>query len=381
MVDQGQAFRPSGRLRLDDAQRRVLQSLRDAGPLSRVGIAGRLATSATVMTALSRSLLDLGLVEETPTPLVPGRGRPAVPLKISPGGGYSLGVAVHRGFLEMLLLDYAGGLIASHAEDFDEMPPRACARRVRARLHAMIADKKLLGARFLGVGFGVPGPRRPGDDGRWIIVRTLAGWRDEPLASIFADELGCPAWIENDANCAALAEHYLGGRQGQGSTSLVILLGHGLGAGVVADGRLLSGAAGNAGDIGCLFPPDRERPSTIDLLATLSAGGCEARSVTDVEAAMARNPDLIEAWVDRAARQLRSCIDAGVAWLNPGRVVISSPLPTRLLQRLAARIGEAGWHDGYYAEYPVAIECSGLGGAAIAMGAALLPIHLAETAG
>ena len=368
----------SAKLRLDEAQRRVLRLLRTGGPLSRIGVAGRLELSATAMTSLSRSLLDLGLIEEAALESGAGRGRPAVPLRIAPRGGYSIGVALHRGVLEVTLVDFAGQLIEHAVETFDDLTPRDCARRISGHLHSMVQKHSLLTSRFFGLGVGVPGPPRPERDGRWMIVPALAGWRDEPLVPMLEEELGVPIWVENDANAAALAEHYLDRSGHSSATTLVALLGHGLGAGVVANGQLLTGEAGNAGDIGCLFPAHRPRPSTVDLLKTLQAAGCNARSATDVEQALLSHPKVIASWIKRAAGQLRACIDAGVVWLNPGRVIISSPLPLVVLQRLADRMNAAGFADGYYSEYPVRVECSTLGGTAIALGAALLPIHAVE---
>jgi glucokinase len=55
--------------------------------------------------------------------------------------------------------------------------------------------------------------------------------------------------MENDANAGAVAEHRFGA--GQGTRHMIFLtMGTGFGAGVIADGRLLSGASGQAGEIG-----------------------------------------------------------------------------------------------------------------------------------
>mgnify|MGYP000274133195 CR=1 FL=1 len=71
---------------LDKDQRRILQALRRLGSLSRSALAIELEMSATALTRLSRDLLSLGLIEEVPDNGAQGRGRPAVPLRLVPGG-------------------------------------------------------------------------------------------------------------------------------------------------------------------------------------------------------------------------------------------------------------------------------------------------------
>lgn len=78
---------------------------------------------------------------------------------------------------------------------------------------------------------------------------NLATWVDVPITSILQKEFAIECSIENDANAGAIAEHRFGA--GKGTRHMVFLtMGTGLGAGVIADNRLLRGASGNAGEIG-----------------------------------------------------------------------------------------------------------------------------------
>jgi glucokinase len=61
--------------------------------------------------------------------------------------------------------------------------------------------------------------------------------------------LGIPVLVENDANCAALGEYYMGA--GRGAESLFMFtLGTGVGGGFIQGGRIWRGALGIAGEIG-----------------------------------------------------------------------------------------------------------------------------------
>ena len=69
------------------------------------------------------------------------------------------------------------------------------------------------------------------------------------ISSCSAKVLGVPAWIENDANAGALAEHRIGA--GRGSKHMIMVAaGTGIGGGFVLDGKLYHGASGGAGEVG-----------------------------------------------------------------------------------------------------------------------------------
>lgn len=75
------------------------------------------------------------------------------------------------------------------------------------------------------------------------------GWHDVPLGGKLRERFSLPVFVGNDARCATLGEHAYG--MGRGTLNFVLLtLGTGIGGGIVADGVLLLGNAGGAGEIG-----------------------------------------------------------------------------------------------------------------------------------
>lgn len=98
-----------------------------------------------------------------------------------------------------------------------------------------------------GVGFGVPGvmDRRNG---------TVAASPHLPIGGVrfqalMAERLGLPVVVDNDANCAMLAEWRHGAAQGC-DDAVMLTIGTGIGGGIVSGGRLLRGASGGAAEIG-----------------------------------------------------------------------------------------------------------------------------------
>jgi glucokinase len=97
------------------------------------------------------------------------------------------------------------------------------------------------------VGVGVPGAVeiRSGS----ILYTCNLPLRNVPVRRLFRKQLNLPLYIENDANCAALAEYYAGA--GRGSKRFVtITLGTGVGAGVIHNGKIFHGGNGMAGEVG-----------------------------------------------------------------------------------------------------------------------------------
>lgn len=100
------------------------------------------------------------------------------------------------------------------------------------------------------IGVGVPSMVDP-VQGIVYNVTNIPSWKEVHLKEILERRYQLPVHINNDANCFALGEYHYG--QGQGANYLVgLILGTGLGAGLIANGRLFTGAHYGAGEIGAL---------------------------------------------------------------------------------------------------------------------------------
>lgn len=111
-----------------------------------------------------------------------------------------------------------------------------------------LAKSLALGETVAGVGISAGGPL-DAETGMLQSPPNLPGWRDVSLTRLVGEALHAPCVLENDANACALAEWRWGA--GRGSRMMVFLtFGTGLGAGIVADGRILRGATGDAGEVG-----------------------------------------------------------------------------------------------------------------------------------
>ncbi|MGG3469994.1 ROK family glucokinase [Neobacillus pocheonensis] len=118
------------------------------------------------------------------------------------------------------------------------------AKSIDEKIHELNIHKDQL----IGIGMGAPGPV---DYESGIILNVVnLGWKDNyPLKKSLEEATFLTAAIENDANCAALGEMWQGA--GNGAKDLVcVTLGTGVGGGVIANGNIIQGANGAAGEIG-----------------------------------------------------------------------------------------------------------------------------------
>ncbi|MCM3665564.1 ROK family glucokinase [Mesobacillus subterraneus] len=118
------------------------------------------------------------------------------------------------------------------------------AKAIDAKLEELGHSK----SEIVGIGMGAPGPV---DLPTGVIFEAVnLGWREPyPLKDLLEVETSLPAVIDNDANCAALGEMWKGA--GNGAKDLVcVTLGTGVGGGVIANGDIVHGISGAAGEIG-----------------------------------------------------------------------------------------------------------------------------------
>src|SRR2546423_120745 len=102
--------------------------------------------------------------------------------------------------------------------------------------------------RFPGTGVGIPGIIDL-ESGMLHSAANLPEWKNYPVKAEIQKRLGAPVFLENDANCAALGEKWMGaGRTVDGLC--MITLGTGVGGGFIFRERVWHGMIGMAGEIG-----------------------------------------------------------------------------------------------------------------------------------
>ncbi len=191
-------------------------------------------------------------------------------------------------------------------------------------------------ARLGGVGVAAPGQIDRSTQA--VIDGPNLGWHDVPLGSALRARWHLKIAIENDVNAAALGEFRFGaGRDRPEARDLALIsVGTGIGGGIVANGRLVSGASGAAGEVGHLvFRPGGEPCSCGGRghFEAYAGGACIERRLGRPLAEVLDAADRGEATAAAAVRDLEEALGTlaanVVSLLNPALLVISGGVVRR----------------------------------------------------
>jgi glucokinase len=163
---------------------------------------------------------------------------------IDDGGTLYLGIEIGGTKLQVC----AGNKEAQILERFHwEIASAEGAGGIRRQLSQTLPDlAQRLRPAAVGVGFG--GPVR-WKTGQICCSHQIEGWSDFPLGSWISELTGCPVFVDNDADVAALGEAIHGA--GTGSNPVFyVTLGSGVGGGLVLDGKIYHGAPPGEAEIG-----------------------------------------------------------------------------------------------------------------------------------
>jgi glucokinase len=179
----------------------------------------------------------------------------------------------------------------------------------------------------------------------------VEGWDGLALPSLLQGELGVPTLIvENDVNAAATAELRWGRLAGV-DVGLYVNLGTGLGAALIAGGRVVPGAHGATGEIGYLLREPREHgyaAGRAPLEELTSGGGLAARGsallgepVTAAELFARHGEPPVAALLDEAAEAIAMAVANLATFVDPERVVIGGGMAAAFLPAIRTAIGAA----------------------------------------
>jgi glucokinase len=214
------------------------------------------------------------------------------------------------------VVDFAGRLLSAV-----RIPtPAAGVRKDLSALfdaaHSAVASAKVAWKDVRALGVGIPGAFDPVTETVW--APNLPGWSKTPLKRLLEESLRRPAFVEGDRNVQALAEAWLGsGAIGRIRNLIFLTVGTGIGAGLIVEGRVVSGTRGLAGAAGWLAVSENWLPqyAQVGCLEFLAAGPAVARFA---QKALRKNP--------------RSLIRT----LTAGQVPVTGEVVTE-----AARLGDA----------------------------------------
>ncbi len=227
---------------------RVLRHIVVSTETTRAAIAAACGLSTATVGNVVSDLIAEGAVEEAG--LLPSRGgRPIARLAVRAEGGLLIGADVGEQTVTVELFD-----LALHKLDSEHVAivprvaePEAIGAALIQAIRTVRDRNRAVDMPILGLGLGVPGTVETDGETTTIFADSL-GWEPTDLRRL-SGGVDLPVFADNGARTLATAESLFGAAKGTGH-SIVALLGHGIGAGVLIGGKLLGGSMSGAGEWG-----------------------------------------------------------------------------------------------------------------------------------
>jgi predicted NBD/HSP70 family sugar kinase len=229
----------------------VLTHLRAVGPRSRARVAAETGLNKATVSSLVAELVGRGLVAEGATERG-AVGRPSQQIDLDGTNFFTIGTEINVDYLAAVAMNVRGEVVAEQRTSLDaaSLGLGPVLRRLSRLVGTLVDPVTARGGRLVGLTVAVPGLA---DRASGTVLRAPnLGWADTPVVAELRrllDDPPYPILLDNEANLAARAEMEAAGR----STvrNLILLTGAaGVGGGIVADGQLVRGGQGLAGEVG-----------------------------------------------------------------------------------------------------------------------------------
>jgi N-acetylglucosamine repressor len=222
----------------------VLKTIFDHDNISRAEIARVTSLTRTTVSAIVTDLLEEGLVSEIGVGSSLG-GKSPILLSLADDSRYLIGLDLARNQFRGAIVNLRGKI-----REVVTLPVNSNNGDEALSLVYEILDQLMNASRLplVGIGIGTPGLVNITEGS--VINAVNLDWKDLPLARLMEERYHLPVYILNDSQAAAMGEYTYGTGHSSDSNLIVINARHGIGAGIVINGRLFQGDGGGAGEIG-----------------------------------------------------------------------------------------------------------------------------------
>ncbi|WP_051334121.1 ROK family transcriptional regulator [Mesorhizobium sp. WSM3224] len=341
-------------------QRKIFEALLLQGPISRADLAKVTGLSKQTTSEVVDKFEQQGLVRSV------GRtsgnvGRTAVLYELSPDGGYCLGVDLGGTKLSAVIADISGKVLAEVTEPTDQRGGTVVLDQITRLTLRLARDLGIHPSRIRSSTIGTPGVVNP-KSGAVELAPNIAHLGEVDVISTLSERLGGLVTVDNDVNLGLLGEMWHGCAQNVANVAFVAL-GTGLGLGLCANGQLVRGDNGAAGEIG-YFPigGDPWRSSVREqgcleyeagaagiVRRYRQAGGAEVDGVRAIFDRMNNGEKLAAQTIDDTARLIAQAVAIVAVTADPKLVVLGGSIGARAdftekvsaeLSRLTPRVVE-----------------------------------------
>ncbi|PNH94679.1 sugar metabolism global transcriptional regulator Mlc [Vibrio diazotrophicus] len=226
---------------------RVYKLIDQKGPISRIDLSKESELAPASITKITRELIDAHLIHETTVQEAISRGRPAVGLQTNNEGWQFLSMRLGRGYLTIALHELGGEVLIDTKIEIHEIDQDDVLQRLLFEVEEFFQTYADQLDRVTSIAITLPG--LVNSEKGIVLQMPHYNVNNLALGPEIYKATGLPVFIANDTRAWALAEKLFGHSQDV-DNSILISIHHGLGAGIILDGRVLQGRNGNIGELG-----------------------------------------------------------------------------------------------------------------------------------
>ncbi len=360
----------------------VLKTIFAHETISRAEIARLTHLTRTTVSSIVSSLLEEGLVAEVGRGESVG-GKSPVLLSLVTDSRYFVGLELAQEKFVGAVINLRGEVQETVEVPVDDRNGEKALSLVYRILDRLVIDRW---SPMVGIGVGTPGLVNTREG---VVINAVnLDWQDLPLAALLEARYRLPVSILNDSQAAAIGEYMYGPSHIAEENLIVVNVKHGIGAGIIIEGKLFQGDGGGAGEIGhvvvekdglrcrcgkrgCLETVASARAVIQRATALLPeypdsplARKGAALSLDDIEKAFFAMDALAERVVFEAADYLGTSLANLVSILNIQKIVLTGEMPrfgkawlqavrqamrqatlAQIARKTELTIGEVGFHS------------------------------------
>lgn len=226
---------------------RVYKLIDQFGPISRIDLSKLSGLAPASITKITRELIAAHLIHETAVQEAISRGRPAVGLQTNNQGWQFLSMRLGRGYLTIALHELGGDVLIDTKIEIHEVDQDDVIARLLYEIEEFFETYTNELDRVTSIALTLPG--LVNTDQGIVLQMPHYNVANFPIGAEIFNATGLPVFVANDTRAWALAENLFGHSQ-DCDNSVLISIHHGLGAGIILDGRVLQGRHGNIGELG-----------------------------------------------------------------------------------------------------------------------------------
>lgn len=222
----------------------VLKTFFDNESISRAEIARVTGLTRATVSSIVSSFIEEGLVRKV------GRGesiggKAPVLLSIVADARYLIGINLKQDIFIGAIINLRGEVKEEITLSLGENDGQDAVELIYQILDQLLAKDW---TPVVGIGVAAPGLINTQEG---IVVNAVnLDWKDLPLAALIRERYDLPVAILNDSQATAIGEYVYGQKNRSNKNLIVVSVRHGIGAGILIDGKIFQGDGGGAGEIG-----------------------------------------------------------------------------------------------------------------------------------